>query len=126
MNVKEFAEKHGIIEDDLTHDEYYTRVVDALGYEDVLKYIPFSLVEVAKAIKKDEHLNNLSLDKWDEMSGIGLEYNKVCSCKSPYHNHKGLYHVYRKHGITCFSQCDGVCILKRCAKMALEREGIQA
>ena len=58
------------------------------------------------------------------MSGIGMKYNKGYGYNQPYHNHKGLYFVYREHGINCFSQCDGVYILKQCVKMALTREGI--
>lgn len=124
MNIEEFAEKNGINKKILTHSQYYTSLVDALGYEDILKYIPFSLLEIYKAIKKDKHLNNLSIKKWDDMSGIGMKYKRNYGYSQPYCNHKGLYFVYNKHGITSFSQCNGVCILKQCAIMALTREGL--
>ena len=76
MNIKEFAEKNGVIKDNLTHEEYYTKIVDLLGYNDVLKYVPYSIIEIRKAFPKDNHLNNLPLKKWDDMSGIGMKYNK--------------------------------------------------
>ena len=115
--LKQFAFDNGLNRDNMSHDEYYQSLVDKLGYEDVLKYIPFSLVEINKAIKKDKHLNNLSLEKWDEMTGVKTRPHVFC-------NQKGLYFVYKKHGINCFSQSDGVCLLKACARMALIRENI--
>lgn len=125
MNVKQFMLSKGIDEDKMSHNDFYTRVVDTLGYTDILKYIPFSLVEIKKAFKKDEHLNNLPLRKWDEMSGIGMVYDRVYKTHRPYCNHKGLYNVYKKHGIDCYSQANGVCILKQCARLAIERENIK-
>ena len=124
MNVEQFMLSKGIDKDKMSHRQFYTKVVDTLGYEDVLKYLPYSLVEISKAIKKDEHLNNLPLCKWDEMSGIGMIHNHEYKSMSPYHNHKGLYNIYKKYGINCYSQCEGVCILKQCARLALERENI--
>ena len=124
MNIKQFMLNKGIDKDKISHNDFYTKVVDALGYKDILKYLPFSLIEIKKAFKKDIHLNNLDLKKWDEMSGIGMVYNHEWKSMSPYHNHKGLYNIYKKYGINCYSQCDGVCILKQCARLALERENI--
>ena len=37
MNIEEFAKKNRVIKDNLSHEEYYTKIVDLLGYEDVLK-----------------------------------------------------------------------------------------
>lgn len=124
MNIKQFMLNKGIDKDKMSHRHFYTKVVDTLGYEDILKYVPFSLIEITKAFKKDIHLNNLDIKKWDEMSGIGMVYDNEYKSRRPYHNHKGMYNIYKKHGINCYSQCEGVCILKQCARLALERENI--
>lgn len=120
MDIEEFALKNGLSKELVTHDEYYQTLVDLLGYEDVLKYVPYSLRQIADVlITGDEHLNNLPLHKWDEMTGVGL---KEGNC--PYLNHKGLYFIYKKHKITAYSCATGVCILKACARMAVVREGL--
>lgn len=124
MNIKQFMLNKGIDKDELSHNEFYTKVVDTLGYKDILKYVPFSLLEIKRAFEKDVHLNNLPLKKWDEMSGIGMIFNHQYKSYQPYHNHKGMYFIYKKHGINCYSQCDGVCILKQCARLAIERENV--
>lgn len=124
MNIKQFMLSKGINRDEMSHTDFYTKVVDALGYGDILKYVPFSLLEIKKAIKKDINLNNLPIKKWDEMSGVGMIYNNKYKSISPYPNHRGLYNVYKNHGINCYSLADGVCILKQCARLAVERENI--
>lgn len=118
MNINEFIGIDSFGKDkqtgfDVGHEEKYQRIIFALGYEEVKKCIPFSRDKIVKALKTDKYLNNLSMKLWDAESGIYVN------------NHTGkatitgsrLVELYRKHGINCFSQSDGVCILKNCARM---------
>lgn len=120
MNIEEFALENGLSKKLTTHDEYYQTLVDLLGYEDVLKYVPYSLKQITNALRTgDKYLNDLPLRKWDEMTGVGARDGNC-----PYLNHKGLYFIYKKHRINTYSQAEGVCILKTCARMAVIREGL--
>ncbi len=104
---------------EISHEEKYTRIVNALGYEKVKRCIPFTLKEIKKALPKDEHLNNLPIKKWDNASGIYIPYGQTSSSaiqfiETPFSK------VYRDAGVTSYSQSDGVCILKQCARMWAE------
>jgi hypothetical protein len=94
-----------------THAEKYQAIVNALGYDAVKRCIPFTLDQIKEAIQKDEHLNNLSMKKWDLASGF---VNEGIYCK---HVGSQLTSIYRKIGVNSFSNSDGVCILKECARM---------
>ena len=101
---------------DAPHKEKMQFLINYLGYEDVKKCIPFSIAKIKKGIKKDEHLNNLPLKEWDKAAGlisIGGYVHRVPS---------QLVNLYRQHGINAFSQADGVCILKECARMWADEE----
>jgi hypothetical protein len=97
-----------------SHKEKYQAIVNALGYEQVKQCIPFELEEIKKAIVKDEYLNNLSMKKWDLASGF---INKGAHCQ---HVGSTLNNLYGKIGVNSFSNSDGVCILKECARMWVE------
>ena len=96
----------------LTHEEIYTRAIELLGGLDaVIPYIPFSLEEIQEAIKEDEHLNNLSMKKWDRASGfISDRQSNVIFVGG------GLWNLYRKAGINAASCAQGVCVLKEAAR----------
>ena len=96
---------------EMSHDEQYTKIVMALGYQDVKKCIPFSLEQIKKALPKDEHLNNLSMDKWNRASGF------ICKGKDCTFVGSPLVYLYHRIGVDTFSNSQGVCILKRCAEM---------
>lgn len=96
---------------DVPHKEKMEFLVNYLGYEQVKKCIPFSLAEIKKALIKDKHLNNLPLKDWDKAAGLISVFGRVQQVPSQ------LVCLYRQHGINAFSQADGVCILKECARM---------
>lgn len=99
----------------LAHSEIYGRAIDFLGgVECVWKYVPFSEEEVKKALGKDQHLNNLSMKKWDIASGF---VRSGADCKAI---GGGLWALYRKPGINAASCSDGVCILKECARLKVD------
>jgi len=88
------------MEADAPHKEKYQFLVNYLGYEEVKKCIPYSLAEIKNALPKDTYLNNLPLVNWDG-AAVG----------------SSLRSLYRKNGITSYSICNGVSILKECARM---------
>lgn len=121
MNLDEFA---GIKNCDidiktgekLSHREKYQRIINKLGYMAVKRCIPFTFAEVMDMYKRDEHMN-FKMNVWDAASGVmvgGAFRREARVVVTP------LVSVYRRNGITSFSQSDGVCILKECAIMWIE------
>lgn len=92
------------------HEERYIKIAELLGYEDVKKLIPFKMETLKKAYKEDRHFNNLSMDKWDRVSGF---FCPPGDCKFI---GGGIVPLYNKIGVNEFSNCDGVCILKAVAR----------
>lgn len=105
--------------DDMTHSQKFQAIVDALGYEQVKRCIPFSIAIIKIALAEDEHLNNLDLYKWDVASGFTNPYRFSRGYKNIYTG-SPLTRLYAKIGVTSFSNADGVCILKECARMWAE------
>lgn len=104
------------IPEDATYEEKYRAIVNGLGYEDVRRCIPFSLEEIQNALAQDPYLNNLPLQEWDWASGFAKRRADVVPVGSP------LVNLYHKAGVTAFSNSEGVCILKECARMWVEKE----
>lgn len=99
----------------LSHAEVYDRIVNYLGgLSAVAPYIPFEIEEIRKALKKDEHLNNLSLRIWDTAAGFRVEGPNAKLIFS------GLWDLYRVNGINTASLATGVCILKHAARRIAE------
>ncbi len=100
----------------LSHSEMYGKVIEYLGGLDVVaRFIPFPMETIREKLKSDPHLNNTPMKAWDAASGF------VCDgidCRPS----GGLWPLYRKHGITCASNSEGVCILKEAARRLVERE----
>ena len=44
---------------EIEHHEKYQTIINALGYEEVKKCVPFSLDKIEKSMKEDIYLNNL-------------------------------------------------------------------
>ena len=99
---------------DVEHSKKYTFLVNFLGYEQVKKCIPFTIAEIKNALAEDEHLNNLTLEKWDCAAGFRQSGWNMYRVYAP------LIDLYKNKHITCFSCAEGVCILKECARMWAE------
>lgn len=98
------------------HDEIFTAIVNALGFEAVRSCLPFSKQELSDAIQRDKYLN-IALPRsfdWDAAAGF-----KVITNRSQRYIHIGskLTNLCNAIGITKISPADGICILKRCAHM---------
>lgn len=113
MDLKEFS---GLDHLKTDHNEYYGSIVEKLGYERVKNCVPFEFDQIKKAIKSDKHLNNLPLKQWDFAAGFTVVGDKVSI------NDFGIRNLMRQNKINCYSVAEGVCILKECARMMVERE----
>ena len=101
----------------ISHREIYSRAINLLGGLDaVIPYIPFKLDEIKKALKEDEHLNNLSMDKWDYVSGFRSGRQGSMTFIGG-----GVWNLYRKAEINSASNAQGVCLLKEAARQWVER-----
>lgn len=101
----------------MDHRSIYRRCIQRLGGLNVVKpYIPFSLNQIKDALQEDECLNSLSMEKWDRASGFCCR-NADCIFIGT-----GIVHLYKKYGITSFSNAQGVCILKEAARELVELE----
>ena len=121
MNINELTNIDSRGNDKITgkaigHEENMHRIIAVLGYENVKRCIPFSLAEIKAALPRDRYLNNLSISKWRNASGV---YVNDCSGTTRIF-YTPLVGLYRAHGINCFSQSDGVSILKECARLWAE------
>lgn len=99
------------------HEKYYRLIIEALGYEDVKKCIPFSVGELKKAYRTDKVFNNLPIRNWDYAAGFIVRGSRCDYIGS------SLTRLYKeKCKVDTFSCTTGVCILKECAKMVVEEE----
>ena len=115
INIKN-ANIDTITGEKISHKEIYTRAINLFGGLDaVIPYIPFTLEQIQKALESDEHLNNLSMTKWDLASGFVCKNADVC------HIGGGVWSLYRKVGINAASNSQGVCLLKEAARQWAER-----
>lgn len=102
--------------EELTHEEVYTRAINALGgLYAVIPYIPFSLERIKNAFKEgDKDLNTLPLRTWDEASGYFQSLQGKMLPRTLKYN--SIWELYRKNGINSASCAQGVCILKETAR----------
>lgn len=101
----------------LSHSEKYGRAIELLGGLDIVaKYIPSPLEVLREKIKYDTAFNNTKMSEWDRASGF------VCPPGDCKFIGGGIVPLYSKHGITSFSNSDGVCLLKEAARRLIERE----
>lgn len=107
MNIKQFANVDSYLRDldngnELEWREYMGRVVNKIGIDNIMPYIPYDMKTLNKAYKADMHLNTLDIKVWDKAA------EQIC-------------HVLRRNGITIYSVSDRVCILKETARLLCER-----
>ena len=82
----------------MSHDEKFGTVVNAIGLETCLNYVPVDLEKLPALYEEDEHFNNVPLHKWDFM-------------------HDAIRSHYRRIGINVTSLSNSVCTLKTAARM---------
>jgi len=98
------------------HETIMNNAINTLGLSALGKCIPFDIEVVKSALQKgDEHLNTLSLKRWDAASGFVFSGSNMQQIPC------GLAILFRQHGITAWSSAQGVCLLKATAKKLAER-----
>lgn len=110
MNFKGLLKQNGF---EITeYYEKYLKVAELLGFDDVVKCIPFDLETLKNSYAKDPYFNNhlTPIKKWDSASGF---YCKGADC---FYIGSDLTRLYSKAGVTYFSNSDGVSLLKTVAK----------
>ena len=105
-----------------THEDYFDKVIDALGYDEVKRCVPFDLDTLKAKLKRDWHLNNTSMRAWDRESGF-ITYVDRWGSEQVEPVESELRTLLRKHGVNCYSNSEGVCILKECARRMVMEDG---
>ena len=103
---------------DLSHSEYYQRVINLLGYDKVKECVPFDLDTLVKAYEKDHAFNNLKLSTWDYAGGFHVYQTRYEEKVVPVNSR--LRYLLKEAGINHYSCSEGVCILKECARMMVK------
>lgn len=105
MNIKEFNGLNSLNKKEdgteMSHEEIYSNVVNAIGLHVIERYLPVSKEEIKKALEKDEHLNNIPLEMWDQ-------------------RHNAFKSHFVRIGINRISLSDTVCTLKQGARMLVK------
>lgn len=106
MNIKQFLGLNTFNQnengEEMQHEEIYSTVVNAIGLDTLVPYLPATKDNLEKAYEKDQYLNNIPLKKWGFASyGVRNELAKI--------------------GITSTSISDGVCTLKSAARMYIKQ-----
>lgn len=92
-------------------------VIDALGYENVKRCVPFTASQLREMYRRDHNMN-IHMNVWRNASGLAFN-TKTGRCHfidSP------LRDLMHEKGVTTWSQSEGVSILKRCAERMIKNE----
>lgn len=103
---------------ELSHNEKYTIIIDAIGRKSVYACIPFSKEQLKRS--RDPYLNDLSMRKWDSAAGYRCFTNYKTGTQDIDRFRSSLKDLLNGIGITCFSCSELVCILKTAAKLWME------
>lgn len=107
---------------DTPHRDKYKAYLDFVGFDNVIKYVPFSEEQIAKALEKgDDALNTLSIKKWDAATGIEIVRDRKTYASSAIVRGYGVIDALAKAGITAASQAECVSLLKEAARIRYER-----
>ena len=87
----------------MSHNEKYEAIVNAIGLERCISYLPASKEKIIKSLKTDEHLNNINIKLWDEQ-------------------HDSFKREFLRIGINLLSISGTVCTLKCAARMYAAQE----
>ena len=107
MNIKQYAGVNALNEkkngEKMPHEELFTKVVNGIGLDFCKPYMPVTTDELRDALKKDPHLNNIKLKKWEDM-------------------HAQFSHAFHYIGVNRLSMSDMTCTLKQAARMLVAEE----
>lgn len=107
MNIKEFAGINAQFEtpngEKMSHEELYTKVVNAVGLSSCAVYIPATPEELRAALRVDPLLNTIPLKRWDDQ-------------------YSSIRRVLALQNITRVSMSQANCVLEQAARMLVERD----
>lgn len=107
---------------DTPHRDKYKAYLDFIGFDNVIKYVPFPEEKIAHALKKgDDHLNTLSIKKWNAATGIEIIRHSKTYASHAVVRGNGVIDALAKAGITSASQAECVALLKEAARIRYER-----
>lgn len=90
---------------EMSHKEQYQTIVNGIGLDRLINYVPATLEQVKHALATGEgHLNEIPIKLWDDRSPI-------------------VRSMMTRIGINTSSQAQHVCVLKQAAMMWVERDG---
>lgn len=96
-------------------EESWDKWIDVLGGMDAVRpFLPFDLKELFRLYRKDPHFNASPSGAWDRAAGYDTK--KIKDSRSKLRAAGPFKDFLIRNGVTCFSNADCVCLLKRCAE----------
>lgn len=95
-------------------NERYEKLIELIGLEAIIPYIPATKEEVKEAAQISKSLNSIPLSKWDKAAGYSVEGVRVTNCGY------GANRLFIANGINCYSLSECVSLLKHAALKWIE------
>lgn len=90
---------------EMTHKEIYTKLVNDIGLNNIIPYIPATKSEIEQSLQTDPYLNTIPIEKWTNQHDAFIQ--------------RGLF---RSLGITHSSLSETVSLLKEAARIWVEQD----
>lgn len=95
-------------------NERMDKLVEYIGIDSILPYIPATKEEVKEAAQISKSLNSIPLSKWDKAAGYSVEGVRVINLGY------GANRLFIANGINCYSLSECVSLLKHAALKWIE------
>lgn len=95
-------------------NERYEKLIELVGLEAIVPYIPATKEEVKEAAQISRSLNSIPLSKWDRAAGYSVEGTRVTNLGY------GANRLLVANGINCYSLSECVSLLKHAALKWIE------
>lgn len=95
-------------------NERMDKLVEYIGIDSIIPYIPATKEEVKEAAQISKSLNSIPLSKWDRAAGYSVEGVRVTNCGY------GANRLFITSGINCYSLSECVSLLKHAALKWIE------
>ena len=94
----------------------YSAAIEDLGFEELVRCLPYTLKVLQEKYKNDKHFNNTSLKSWDFAAGFIVIGSRISLHGST------LRAMLLKKGINAYSCAQGVHLLKCVARELVEEQ----
>ena len=95
-------------------NERYEKLIELVGLEAIIPYVPATKEEVEEAAQISKSLNSIPLSKWDRAAGYSVEGMIVTNLGY------GANRLFIANGINCYSLSECVSLLKHAALKWIE------